>query len=104
MAGTALVAQNVGAGRDDRADYVAGQTFAFVGIVAVFLAALGFILAEPVLALPGPEPEVFPDAVAYLKTWFIGIPLIFGFFVFQALVRGSGDTINPMKLMMGSTI
>ncbi len=104
VAGTALVAQNVGAGRDDRADYVAAQTFTFVGIAAVVLAALGFFLAEPVLALLGPEPDVFPYAVAYLKTWFIGIPFIFGFFVFQALVRGSGDTINPMKLMVGSTI
>ncbi|MFO8060694.1 MAG: MATE family efflux transporter [Bacillota bacterium] len=104
VAGTALVAQNIGAGREDRANYVAAQTFGFVGLAAVCLAILGFILAESVLTILGPEPDVFPDALAYLRTWFTGVPFVFGFFIFQALVRGSGDTINPMKLMVGSTI
>lgn len=104
VAGTVLVAQNVGAGRDEDANYIAAQTIAFVGAVAVVLAFLGFLLAAPVLALLGPEPDVFPDALAYLRTWFLGIPFVFGFFIFQALVRGSGDTINPMKLMVASTV
>ncbi len=104
VAGTALVAQNVGAGREDRASYVASQTLGFVGSIAIFLSILGIILAQPVLRILGPEPEVLAHAVAYLRTWFFGVPFIFGFFIFQALVRGSGDTLNPMKLMMSSTI
>ena len=104
VAGTVLVAQNVGAGKDEDANYIAGQTIAFVGVVAVLLSFLGFLLAAPVLSLLGPEPDVFPDALAYLRTWFLGIPFVFGFFIFQALVRGAGDTINPMKLMIVSTL
>ncbi len=104
IAGTTLVAQNVGAGRDKTADYIASQTLGFVGMVSIVLAALGYFFSAAVVELLGPEPEVIPTAVAYLKTWFVGVPFVFGFFVFQALVRGSGDTMSPMRLMVASTL
>ncbi|MFO8059918.1 MAG: MATE family efflux transporter [Bacillota bacterium] len=98
------MAQNVGAGREDDANFVAAQILVFVGFTAIILAFLGFHLAEVILIVLGPDPEIFPDASAYLKTWFLGTPFVFSFFIFQALVRGSGDTINPMKLMVASTL
>lgn len=104
IAGTALVAQYIGAERDADANYIASQTVGFVFILAVILSFLGYWFSEHVVSLMGPEPDVFADAVVYLRTWFIGIPFIFGFFIFQALIKGYGDTVNPMKLMVASTV
>lgn len=104
VAGTTLVAQYVGAGRDDRANYIAAQTFGFVGVLAIGLSALGYLLSGRIIQLLGPEQAVIVSATAYLKIWFLGLPFVFGFFVFQALVKGSGDTINPMKIMLASTV
>ncbi len=104
IAGTALVAHNVGAGKEETANYLASQTVGFVAILSFFLSILGFFLCEPLIVLLGAEPEVLPHAVAYLRTWFVGIPAVFVFFVFQALVRGYGDTLNPMKVMLVSTV
>ena len=103
IAGTALVAQNVGAENQEEANFLASQTLGFVGILSVGLSILGYYLCEPVVILLGAEAEVLPHAVTYLQTWFIGIPTVYVFFVFQSLVRGYGDTINPMKLMLVST-
>ncbi len=104
IAGTALVAQHIGAGQHRRANYLSSQTLGFVGAMAVVLSFLGYFLSGPILGLMGPEPEVIVAAEAYLRTWFLGIPFIFGFSVFQALIKGYGDTINPMKLMVAAVL
>ena len=104
IAGTTLVAQYIGAQREEQADYIASQTVGFVGVLSILLSILGFFLSPQVVGLLRPEPDVFVEAVVYLRTWFLGIPFVFGFFVFQALVKGYGDTINPMKLMVVSVL
>ncbi len=104
IAGTALVAQYIGAGRRKQANYVASQVVGFVGGLAVLLSILGYFLSARIVGLLGPEPEVYAEAVVYLRTWFIGIPFIFGFFMFQALIKGYGDTINPMKIMVAAVV
>ncbi len=73
-------------------------------MVSLVLSIFGFVFSESVVRLLGPEPEVIPAAVGYLRIWFMGVPFIFGFFVFQALIRGSGNTVSPMRLMVASTI
>lgn len=103
VAGTALVAQNMGAGHKDRADHVAAQTLLLTAVGAVTLSIVGFLVSQPILVLMGAEPDVLSDATVYLRTWFIGVPFVFGSFMFTALMQGFGDTVNPMKLMVTST-
>ncbi|MFP4199827.1 MAG: MATE family efflux transporter [Bacillota bacterium] len=104
IAGTALVAQYIGAGRHKDANYVSSQVVGFIAIVAVVLSILGYFLSQPILIMLGPEPEVVESAASYLRTWFIGIPFIFGFSVFQSLIKGYGDTVNPMKVMIMAVV
>jgi len=105
-AGSILVAQYTGAEGDRSAGHVAGQTISFVGSMSVGLAILGFLAVDPALALLPTQAEtgeqVVPQMAAYLKVLFLGLPAIFGFFVFTALMRGYGDTRTPMRIMLGS--
>lgn len=103
-AGAILVAQYTGAKSSASAGAVAGQTILAVGFLSVVIAAGGVLFAEPALALlpsdPATAETVVPLAVAYLEVLFLGLPLMFGFFVFSALLRGHGDTRTPMFVMV----
>jgi putative MATE family efflux protein len=102
VAGTVLVAQNKGAGNLDRISEVAGGTITFVVGLSVIFSIFGYALAPWLLQLVGSTPgtEVFRLAVTYTRTMFLGIPFVFGFFIFQSLLQGWGDTRTPLYLML----
>ncbi|SER70189.1 MATE family efflux transporter [Natrinema salaciae] len=106
-AGAILIAQHTGAESGD-AGLIAGQTLSFVSLVAIGLSALGFVATEPMLAaLPADaetEAAILPLAAEYLRVFFLGLPFLFGFFVFVALMRGYGSTRAPMRVMLVSVV
>lgn len=103
-AGAILVAQYTGAEGRQEAGKVTGQTFMFIGSLSVVIAVVGFLLTETILETLPSDPEtsirVIPLAVDYVEIIFLGIPLMFGFFIFSALMRGYGDTRTPMYIMI----
>ena len=107
-AGAILVAQYTGAESSRSAGAVVGQTVLAVGVLSIGIAAGGYLFAESALALlpsdPATADTVVPLAVAYLEVLFLGLPLMFGFFVFSALLRGYGDTRTPMYVMVLSVL
>jgi putative MATE family efflux protein len=107
-AGSILVAQYSGAEKDRTVGAVAGQTVAFVGAIAIVLGAVGFVLAPDLIdLLPAnaeTEATVIPQMLAYLQLIFLGMPFLFGFFVFSALMRGYGDTRTPLVIMLVSVV
>ena len=107
-AGAILVAQYTGASGDRSAGLVAGQTLSFVAILSVFIGVGGYFYTRPALELLPSDPDtaatVIPLAADYMEIIFLGIPLMFGFFVFSALMRGYGDTRTPMLVMVVSVV
>ncbi|WP_123535337.1 MATE family efflux transporter [Halosimplex salinum] len=101
LAGSVLVAQHKGAGNIERVNEVAGQTLAFVTVFSLALGAIGYLLAPTFLRLIGAEPgsTIFAYSLEYMRVIFLGVWFMFGFFVFQSLLRGWGDTRTPMYLM-----
>ncbi|WP_336325717.1 MATE family efflux transporter [Halovenus sp. HT40] len=107
-AGAILVAQYTGAEGDRSAGLVAGQTVTFVGLLSVVIAAVGLIFTRPGLELLPTAQEtgerIIPLAADYMEIFFVGIPFLFGFFVFTAILRGYGDTRTPMYVMVLSVV
>lgn len=107
-AGSILVAQYTGASSDRSAGLFAGQTLAFVGVLAIALGVFGYFYTEPALSLLPSDPRtterVIPLAAEYMQVFFLGLPFLFGFYVFEALMRGSGNTRLPMILMFVSVL
>jgi putative MATE family efflux protein len=103
VAGSTLVAQYTGAKSEGSAGTVAGQTLSFITLIAVTVGALGFLLTDPMLSAlpssPGTSADVIPLAGEYMEVFFLGLPFLFGFFVFSALMRGYGNTRAPMVVM-----
>ena len=105
-AGSILVAQYTGAGGEREAGLIAGQTLSFVTIVAVALSAVGYVLTDPLLALfpadAATARQIVPLAADYMRVFFLGSSALFGFFVFDSLMRGYGNTRTPMLVMFAS--
>jgi putative MATE family efflux protein len=104
VAGSVLVAQNVGKGDERQAEYAASQTITFAVIVSSILGAIGLAYIGDMLTVFGAEPIVLQGATAYMEVISAGLPLMFGFFVFTALMRGYGDTITPMLVQFGAVV
>ena len=102
LAGTVLVSQYKGAGNQKMIDYSSSQTVFVVFFISIFLAALGFFAAGPMMTLVGAGPEIYQDSVTYFQVSSIGFVFLFLFFVFQSLMRGIGNVIFPMFIVLGT--
>ncbi|GAB3018591.1 MATE family efflux transporter [Natronobiforma cellulositropha] len=106
-AGAILIAQHTGARTGDDG-LIAGQTVTFISIVAICLGVLGYVVTDPMLSmLPADaetQAEIIPQAAAYMRVFFLGMPFLFGFFVFVSLMRGYGNTRAPMRVMFISVL
>ncbi|MFC7070676.1 MATE family efflux transporter [Halobaculum lipolyticum] len=100
VAGSVLVAQHVGADEESEAEYAASQTVSFAVVASLVLGAVGYFVVGDLLGLLGASPDVLPGATAYMRIISSGLVFMFGFFVFTALMRGYGDTITPMLVML----
>lgn len=103
-AGSILVAQNTGAGNERSAEYAASQTVTFSILASMGLGAIGYVFLGDLLAILGASPEVLPLATGYMEVIALGLPFMFGFFIFVSLMRGYGDTVTPMVVMFGTVV
>ncbi len=99
IAGTILVAQHKGAKNEDQVQHVTAQTVVMMFLVSLVVSGLGLLIAEPVIRLMGAEPAVLPQAVSYLRVSYVGTIFMFGFFMFQSLMRGIGEVNTPMFIV-----
>ncbi|MFC7018665.1 MATE family efflux transporter [Halomicroarcula sp. GCM10025743] len=104
VAGSVLVAQHTGADEHRQAEYAASQTVTFALVASVLLGVAGYFFVGDFLALLGASDQVLPGATGYLQVVSLGLTAMFGFFVFISLMRGAGDTVTPMLVMLGTVI
>ncbi|ELZ80326.1 MATE family drug/sodium antiporter [Haloferax larsenii JCM 13917] len=108
VAGSTLVAQYTGAKSEGSAGTVAGQTLSFITVIAITVGVIGFFATDAMLGIlpssPATAGQVIPLAGDYMRVFFLGLPFLFGFFVFSALMRGYGNTRAPMVVMFISVV
>jgi len=99
IAGTTLVSQYTGAGNKRMADYSAAQITLIMTIGGIALGLIGFFITPSLLNWMNVAKEVHLNASLYMKTIFLGVPLMFGSFVVSSLLTGWGDTRTPLKIL-----
>ncbi|MBN2406944.1 MAG: MATE family efflux transporter [Elusimicrobia bacterium] len=104
IAGSILVAQYEGAGDSRMVNFAAGQTLIFSAIMALAITFAGYFSGGAMVRFLGASLTVAELAESYLKVIFPGIFFMFAFFVFNALMRGWGNTRVPMNIMIFSNI
>lgn len=104
MAGATLAAQYMGAGRQDMVNHVAAQTMLMVLISSAVFGAVGYALAPFLLKLLGVAPDVYAGALGFMRVSFVGIVFVFTYAMFQALMRGVGQTKIPLYIVAGTVL
>jgi Na+-driven multidrug efflux pump len=77
-------------------NHVAAQTMMMVALTSIILGAAGYLLAPSLLTLLGVAPDVYAGAVGFMRVSFVGIIFVFIYAMFQALMRGVGQTRVPL--------
>jgi len=96
VAGTTLVSQYTGMKNITEVKKSAGQVFMLLLLFAGFLAAIGFLITDPILGFMGAPEEVIVMSSPYIKIIFCSIPFMFMIMTFASILRGWGDTWTPM--------
>jgi len=104
VAGSTLIAQYVGARDEIMVNHVAAQTLLSMIGVSATLGVIGFILTPYLLDLMQVQPDVYHNAVGFLRVSFAGLPFAFGYFMFQSQMRGVGQVTVPLYIIAGTVV
>ena len=100
----AVAARRHGEGFPDAAARAAGGAVLYALAAGALVSLLGFAVTDALFRLMTVPPDVARLGHAYLTTWLVGGPLVFGFFAVEATFRASGDTRTPFLLLAGSVL
>src|SRR6266478_9559333 len=100
----AVAARRHGEGLPDAAARAAGAAVLYALAAGTVVSLLGFVLTDTLFQVMRVPREVATLGRAYLETWLLGGPLVFGFFAIEATFRASGDTRTPFLLLMASVV
>jgi putative MATE family efflux protein len=100
----ALVSRYIGRGDQDSADNVVMQSLVLALIISFFVMALGYVFAEPMLRILGAEAEVTYLGGRYIQIMALGSSTIFLTVLMFSSLRGAGDPISPMIVLVVSTL
>ena len=104
IAGATLSAQYMGAGRQDMVNHVAAQTMLMVAITSVVWARPAMCWRLTCSNCWASRPDVYHGALGFMRVSFIGIIFVFLYAMFQALMRGVGETRMPLIIVLGTVM
>jgi len=104
IAGSTLIAQYVGARDRKMVDHVAGQTLLTTVAVSAVLGTFGALIAPYMLELMEVAPDVYHNALGFLRVQFLSLPMAFAYFCFQSQMRGVGQVTVPLYIIAGSVL
>ena len=104
IAGSILTAQKKGSGDDQAVNHIATQTFLIVLLIASVLSIAGYLLSPYLIGFMNVEPDVYSEALSYLRISFIGLLPLFIFIVFQSLMRSIGEVRLPFFIVLSTVL
>jgi putative MATE family efflux protein len=104
MGTTVVIAQYFGAKDFVRVKRAIDTMYVYSAVAGVITTVAGMLLAGPMLRLLGLPEEIMPSAVLYLRIYFAGIIIFFGFNGTSAVLRGLGDSKTPLYFLIIATV
>lgn len=101
---TALVARNIGAKDNERAEYIAGLALSIGIIVALMLGILGIIFADTIFNIIVDDPEVIRIGTGYTRIIFVGAFFVIPAIIASSVIRATGNTVIPMVAALTANV
>lgn len=77
------------------------STTAVLSLISGFVLLLvGITISRPILELMGTPTDILPDAVLYLRIFFLGTPFLMIYNFGASILRSKGDTRRPLYILL----
>lgn len=101
---TALVARNIGAKDNERAEYIAGLALSIGIIAALILGVLGIVFAKSIFNIIVDDPDVIRIGTSYTRIVFVGAFFVIPMIISSSIIRATGNTVIPMVAAMSTNV
>lgn len=98
------MAQEFGAGREDKLRECVGSAAVLSMLSAVLLSAAGQLAARPVLLLLKTPLEIIEFSLLYLRIMFAGVPIVMLYNLLACILRSLGDSRTPLNAMIVASL
>jgi putative MATE family efflux protein len=103
MGTTVVISQYFGAGDLVKVRRAIDTMYIYSTVAGIVASVAGLIFAEPLLRLLVLPEEIMPQATQYLRIYFSGIVIFFGYNGTSAALRGLGDSKTPLYFLIIAT-
>ncbi|QQO08568.1 MATE family efflux transporter [Breznakiella homolactica] len=104
MGANVLIAQFYGAKDRGRVKATIDTTYITLIAASIILTVLGLLLVDTILRFLRVPEDVMGQAARYLRIVLIGLFLTFGYNVVGAILRGLGDSLTPLYVLIIATL
>lgn len=101
---TVMIAQYAGAREQEEMEKTIQTAFTFIIILGIMTTVIMLLLANPILSLLQTPKESYREAYRYYMIVMSGIVFTFLYNTIASVLRGMGDSKNPMYFVIISTI
>lgn len=101
---TVVIAQYFGAREENQVIRAIDTMYIFIFWASIVMGAMGIMFSESIFKLIHLPEDVLPFATTYMRIYFGGIMLFFGFSGTSAILRGLGDSKTPLYFLIISTV
>lgn len=98
-----LIGQAWGAGDTAKVKAIAGTTLSVGLVFGLLVAVFGGMFTGSLLAALGTPADILADATRYARVMMLACPGLFVYLLATAMLRGVGDTVNPLYTLLIST-
>jgi len=104
-AGSAVViAQFFGARQLDRLKSAVSVSIIYLAVLSALLTFLGIYFAPQILRLLDTSPDIFDEAVLYMRVQMAGVVCLVYYDMYSAYLRALGETRRPLYFLMFSVV
>ena len=96
VGGTVLIAQYIGAKRQEEVAKTVGTMFTLYGICGAVITVVMLLCSRYILIALNTSPEAFDETLAYLNICMGGTIFVVGYNAVSAVLRGMGDSEHPL--------
>ncbi len=100
----ALVSRRFGEKNPEATNHVAGQVFCLAAFWGLLFMAAAALFTEAILTTFGATPDIMTYSTQYLGIVAFGAPQIIFAMMVSSLIRGSGDAVKPMIIMITASV
>jgi putative MATE family efflux protein len=101
---SSLIARFIGAGKKDKANNTAEHTLLIILGLSLFFTILGPFLTRPLFVLLGASEQMLPYILSYVNIVLYGSFFQFFAMIGNGILRGEGNTVTPMQVMILGTL